>query len=126
MPLATPLVTRKELRQRWILDLLTTKAKQGKGFLNRRSQYCCLGRACEIAIRAGVEISKSKDDAGYVKYGYDNRLLPPAVVRALGIRTAWGAINNEDDSLTRRNDDGATFPQIARIIQHNASMLFTD
>lgn len=133
-------------KQLWLEALESGKFKQGKHALhttNGEDLYCCLGVACIVAIRAGVEVSVGKKVAlaigtdFSVPYG-DGLvfgILPREVQEWLGFRTVAGSISDLDikklqvggleyADLTKANDDGRTFKEIAQTIRNTPELFF--
>lgn len=125
-----------EIKTLWIADLQSGLHLQGKRALKRlnadgKFAYCCLGRLCELAVRAGV-IPESKpeyEDNPVHQYGsgdpeffdsYRTDVLPLAVQKWAGLDSDNPGItlNNRilAHSLAGLNDDGATFEEIAAVI----------
>lgn len=115
------------IKKRWIKALRSGKYKQGKGRLrNEKDEFCCLGVFCDI----------TKDETGgkWGKKGYfgkqgtrgDDCGLPPFVTRFLGMDLNgytfpkyYTAKGRKERSLIGLNDSGASFKQIANIIDKN-------
>ncbi len=111
-----------------IAALRSGEFKQGVRRLRRQhngDRFCCLGVACELYRRefkqgewmkeadilfGQIEVFKLGDRHG------EASVLPPAVRDWLGWSKPSGAIS-EDDCLAQRNDEGATFSEIADLIE---------
>jgi len=108
----------KENFQLWINALRSNKFKQGKGFLQVKDTYCCLGVACEIAIANGVQLTKQLvPDTDHYMFGEEATHLPLKVQLWLGVN-----YNNVvlDDGVvaTHVNDvEHWSFEQIANALQ---------
>ena len=50
----------KENIQKWVDGLLSGEYEQGRGKLNKDGKFCCLGVACEVAIKNGLNLSKEQ------------------------------------------------------------------
>lgn len=76
---------------------------------------CCLG---ELALIAGVA---DWDEGGLLKVrsgiSYSYCTLPN--YKDLGLRSGSGASNNGLTTLANLNDEGVTWPEIAKIIREN-------
>lgn len=109
-----------ERRARWTEALRSGEFKQCKTRLNRNQSYCCLGVACELFKD---EIGIYCDDDGYDSEKY---YMPTSVMKYLNMTTQNGEFlsDDEDRSLSRLNDAGATFCQIADVIDSNPLGLF--
>ena len=117
-------VETKENRQKWVTALRSGKYEQTINQLANidRTAFCCLGIACEIS-------GLGKWETGSVNSIYstesDSRTdrhtttLPQAVQEWLGLRDKYGALAIYDGrcSLANVNDKGATFAEIADIIE---------
>jgi hypothetical protein len=85
--------------------------------------YCCLGVACDLAVKAGVINPPDAqgtftwvDDEGLTHY--ESGLLPHPVQEWLGITSDNPVVFPESDlTLAEMNDDGATFTEIADAIE---------
>lgn len=102
----------------WVAALRSGKYEQGRHALNRNNKFCCLGVLCEVAIERGLPIKKTQQGSSVA---YDGFLAAPseAVYQ-------WAGIDRSGVStLARKNDDGATFEQIARYIESEPPGLFT-
>ena len=116
----------------WVKALRSGKYKQTKEALTRINPdtgeivgNCCLGVACELAVKAGVQLDPyPSGDTLY--YGTENTVLPPAVQKWLGVEDGEGGLKygGKDTSLAVLNDGGKSFKQIARIIEQKAAELF--
>lgn len=129
--------------QKWVEALRSGEYPQTEGKLTRWGAglspalnrtypvgHCCLGVACELAVKDGVEINVMHDERGYVHYDGEDNYLPPSVVEWLGFTKSASSqgVYKEDDnrvlSLAKLNDEGSTFNEIADVIEENAERLF--
>ena len=114
---------------------------QGKGRLQKKHRFCCLGIACLIAEQHGVFVNRALKTGEIVG---SNLTSQPAVKEWLGLKNACGGFleSQEEDvnmdlatslapvatALTELNDDyygkGSTFTQIAAIIRSKPKGLF--
>lgn len=125
----------------WVEALRSGEYEQTRGILTRINSdeepvgHCCLGVACDLAVKAGViEPGKPIGKNGvhprlrYGEPGFSDDLgLPPAVQRWLNVRDGDGrfvTIENGEQFLSSLNDEGATFTEIAAIIEENAEQIF--
>lgn len=107
--------TRATLRANWIAALRSGKYKQGKRKLRVEDRYCCLGVACEVLGIEGV-----KDSEGYYCYSNLFAVAPQKVVEELGLINEVGSRNDGSTNLTRLNDEGKTFEEIANELESGA------
>jgi len=125
---------KKEIAERWIEALKSGKYEQGKMYLRRWGQYCCLGVLCDLAVADGIgewKIGHSWYPVGFeigriTEYHY----LPRAVAQWAGIKNELAPIdlkwlsvqdqqrfrNRLDLSLAVLNDEGYDFKRIAKLI----------
>lgn len=90
-----------------------TRGQLAKGLGNERA-YCCLGVACRL-YRA---------EHPSFRYRGENGDLPQRVQDWLGLADSVGWFGGE--SLARRNDNGASFADIADIIERQPRGLFVE
>lgn len=102
----------KENMRKWVDALRSGEFQQGSGRLSVDGTYCCLGVACEVAIREGVPVEKTRVGASgqYKKvYRYDETalFLPVAVQDWLGLSSVEPTVLYDctDDDCTP-SDDG--------------------
>lgn len=128
----------RENIQKWVDALRSGEYKQGFGYLNQadkrgESRYCCLGVACEVAIRNGLQLDKSDSMDGcrkvrttnggssFHRYYYNNHScdLPYAVARWLGIdRDMQFHYQNSFQGFVGLNDGlELSFSEIADLIE---------
>lgn len=125
----------------WVDTLRSGKFEQTEEALTRLTEEgevaacCCLGVACELALQAGVDITRldgaGRGEAAYQwENGSTEMVLPEPVREWLGLQTyegtyvipGWG--DDVSTSLAEQNDAGATFEQIAEIIEGEPHGLF--
>lgn len=114
-------VTPEEARALWIEALRSGRFKQGKGRLARVEEagveYCCLGVGCEVYIEQGRGLRKKLSGGGYL-YGDCGGTLPEIVRDWLGLEDSTGTLVDRKRNLAGRNDSGATFEEIALLIEN--------
>lgn len=123
------------IADRWIAALRSGKYKQTTGVLCREGAYCCLGVLCELAIEDGIPMEKIAQMA-YGSTGADSEFYEfevlPAIVRTwAGMATSVGGYGTDADmdiiqnthTLAYRNDRGATFKEIADLIEKHKDVL---
>lgn len=99
--------------KKWVSALRSGEFEQGKGQLRRHEGLCCLGVACELAVKDGV----------IPDYDPDHIALPHEVQAWLGLTSNCGkyGINL---FLTNDNDRGDSFTEIADTIERRQEILF--
>lgn len=85
----------KENMRLWVAGLRSRAFVQGRSHLKyipngeKEPKYCCLGVACEVAMRNGVQLKETKGvkELLGVTFRFDARegFLPPSVIDWLGI-----------------------------------------
>ena len=96
-------------------------------------EYCCLGVACEIALRHGVVMAVNVQSSGsYAAKDYDNNkvTLPRSVQQWLGIREDVPMVPHPEQPgsnyipVTRANDDlGWDFEAIAQALERRFKLV---
>ena len=110
-------------------------------------EWCCLGVACDLAVKAGVTLAVTTDETEYIddkgnyrRVAYDTHdgILPQAVMDHFGFKTETGHTGSDEphiprvipsmgettfSSLAQANDYGTTFTQIADFIDENWAAL---
>lgn len=92
-----------------------------------------MGIACEVAIKNGLTIQTRKLSDNSVQYDNEVGTLPPRVKQWLGMKTPSGSLPESlmingvaCGSLASLNDRGASFKEIAEVIESHAHVLFED
>ena len=136
-----------EATTKWIEALRSGKYRKGMEKLhtkdNKGNEYfCCLGVACNISNLATQEVNPlDKGPVTVVSYASptETRMdsLPYEIRLLFGLRNEYGSFYQDNrtraifachhsdlTSLARINDSGATFEQIAKIIELRPEGLF--
>ena len=115
---------KKEIKKQWIEALLSKDYKQTKGKLHDSNGYCCLGVLCQLHCLATSgqwkQLPNMTSEVKVYSYLGEECTLPDEVVD-------WANLETEDyiegenpiTTLTRMNDDGKSFRQIALWIKNN-------
>lgn len=99
----------------WVKDLRTTKDKQGfKTLKDADGNTCSLGRACELAIKAGVIKSYEPTDFR----------VPHAVRQWLGLVDSKGSCLNASSIAYLNDCQKLSFAEIADWIESEPAGLF--
>lgn len=109
-----------EVKNLWIEALRSGEYRQGVGALrNKHDEFCCLGVLCNLHAQAHPEVAAQENNPGMYMNCYGK--LPHAVATWSGV-DEWGTIHKLDDDdieLVALNDDGASFDDIADIIEEH-------
>ena len=105
----------------WVDALRSGKYKQGDMALQTDQTFCCLGVACDLARKAGVEVTLNQDN----EITGEHLGNEPQVKDWLGLRNNSGVLSSTI-SLVSLNDSGISFEIIAATIVKNANKLFID
>jgi len=118
--------TLNPVAKKWVKALRSKKYKQGKSHLNKDGRYCCLGVACDLAVKAGVIEEGVIGSGGSIYYDGGDGVLPDSVAEWLGLSSACGGftVKGKDTDLTILNDGGRRFTTIAKIIESKPDGLF--
>jgi hypothetical protein len=114
---------RKEIAYKWADALRSGIYKQEKKYLSSYWGFCVLGVLCDLyRIKKHLKIHwlVSKTGYSYVFLGH-SKSLPPQVMKWADIKDCFAELNykGEKTSLSKLNDEGFTFPQLADIIEKN-------
>lgn len=110
----------KANRKLWVAALRSGEYKQGKGYLCLNDCYCCMGVLCEVG---GVDKVQTSERLTYA-YNGESQYAPASAVAFVGLFSSRGDMPNSKP-LTLMNDNGASFSQIADIIESEPPGLFT-
>lgn len=115
-----------DLAKKWVAALRSGEYKQAKKSLRTDEGYCCLGVACEIAVKAGLPVTVHFiDKKGFCSYDGGVGVLPEGVMHALRFKSVDGYTEKLQKSLTTLNDiENLTFAEIADYIETNEAELF--
>lgn len=110
----------KDIADRWVAALRSGEYKQTQKTLRRLdNSYCCLGVLCEIL--------ETPCEARTRTYAYDDSVdfLPNSVRIAAGMNSTIGQYHKDGYGfdLATTNDDGASFAEIANIIEKHWEQL---
>lgn len=99
-----------EIKAKWVAALRSGEYKQGRGSLRERDAYCCLGVLCDIHAR----------ETG-CRWGDRNEYLDCSGILPVLVRD-WAGLRLRDPEVDRyclsaQNDNGASFPEIADLIE---------
>ncbi len=112
-----------EVKQKWIAALRSNKYPQGKTALKSNGEFCCLGVLCDLhAQETGAEWEHEiLEEEGHKEMGYylgSRDYCPPKVVKWAGLQDSDPKIKSKvDPRLSFLNDNGATFEEIADLIE---------
>lgn len=119
-----------EFAKEWVAALRSGNYMQGKGYLNKQGNFCCLGVACEIAVKHNVIPSPIKLGEGLYRYGNETFIgsssLPNVVRDWLGLNGSLGDFEGAHGhaDLAAWNDAGISFGRIAELIESEPLRLF--
>ena len=116
---------KKDIAEKWVAALRSDLFVQGKDMLANieRTQHCCLGVLCEIAIENGVRVRVRTEGEEYMRYDGEGYRLPRVVKEWADMMFDDGRLFDEDtedlppDSLAELNDSGLSFKEIADHIE---------
>lgn len=127
-----------EIRAQWTAALRSGEYQQTTGALRNGEGFCCMGVLCDIAVKQEIidEPDKTGDGPVHVWYSYDGAadVLPESVAVWAGLTASDNrnpSVAYRDDmqnprwarrgwvSLGELNDNGATFSQIADLVDAN-------
>lgn len=114
----------ESMKKKWLDALRSNKYQQGRYFLQRKGKFCCLGVLCEIAEVPAVltqDATYTEEIAEGKLYAYDgNTSCPnPILLEKLGLGSTDYSRMEIVDQLTKMNDNGQSFEEIADYIEKN-------
>lgn len=112
----------REHRKLWVEALRSGKYPQGQRKLRTADGFCCLGVACEIS---GLGAWDATNDFKTVGGEYGSRVLPTLVRQWIGLSDAEGDAGN-GVCLAALNDEGASFAELADVIEREPEGLLID
>jgi hypothetical protein len=122
---------RKRLRAEWIAALRSGEYRQTTdGNLRDSYGWCCLGVACDVAVRHGITSEPKMADGECLFEGDATASLPPSVLEAFGIHSDLGDFRDTtlelggEVSLSSANDQGVSFAEIADFIEQHPETVF--
>lgn len=111
----------KEVKRAWVEALRSGEYKQCTGRLRREDGYCCLGVLCDL-YKKDHQDSNWEGNYFFLFHGEHTdtamSYLPEKVIK-------WAGLSSEnpqydgDGTLSGLNDEGATFDEIADVIEGN-------
>lgn len=109
----------QEIKAQWVAALRSGEYKQGRHQLRSPdNDFCCLGVLCNLHAQAHPEIASK--EVSQIAYMGAVGASPNAVVVWANLLTRLGntvSINGVRQYLSRHNDQGRTFAQIADAIE---------
>lgn len=123
-----------KVKKLWVKALKSGKYKQAKNYLCTGDKHCCLGVLCELYNKEMkknnkktlgkllIDVETNRRPKKVVQFGKDVSVLPKAVQKWAGMKTAVGYLPNHRH-LADLNDCGVKFKEIAEIIEINGSYL---
>jgi hypothetical protein len=98
-----------EIAMKWVEALRSGNYKQGQYYIKNNDKFCCLGVLCDISKQ------------GEWKEGHylnNDEYLPEEVMEWAGMKSSSGCFNVKSGrNLSKLNDNGMTFEEIADIIE---------
>ena len=112
---------RKEIADKWVEALRSGEYTQHKGALANadRTEHCCLGVLCELAIKDGVSLHVDSGFEGRTSFNDGGTCLPVDVAHWAGTKSLRGGIGSLTPSLMTMNDKGRPFSEIAAVIEEH-------
>ena len=117
------------IKQRWVSALRSGSYHQGRNFLRRENDYCCLGVLCDLHAQSysqdwtlQEQRTTTQDGTARSIFQYDGfySVLPEQVVEWSGLDAQDPVVAHDEDltSITKLNDlKGLSFEQIADLIE---------
>jgi hypothetical protein len=117
------------IKEKWLSALRSGKYKQGKEALRtKKNKFCCLGVLCDV-YRKETKLGKWDKNPFFSNFAFINTKKNNQTFNSLGILPIsvmdWAGLKNVNptiygnDTLSKLNDNGSTFQEIADIIEKN-------
>lgn len=112
-----------EIKQKWLTALRSGDYKQGKNFLKKDGEYCCLGVLCDLAEKEKVCIATKEElytSSEIISFDLDSKTLPYSVKNWAGLGHYNPFVEHKGYSrnLANLNDvEGLNFEEIADLIE---------
>lgn len=116
-----------EPQKAWLDALRSGEYKQGRDALRNGDNFCCLGVACEVALKQGVELDVKALSSGLYSYDGSEGVVPLKVQDWLGLHTPSGMSHWSSPLMgcTTLNDTSRMpFERIADHLEENADAYF--
>ena len=112
----------QRIKDLWAKALRSGTYEQTPGSLHTIDGFCCLGVRCDLSRKEGNGEWDTYDGEAFVFVEGSKRewdLLPPSVQQWANLASACPIVNLEEGikALSELNDAGATFEQIATLIE---------
>lgn len=113
---------KKNVMKKWVAALRSGKYKQGTGQLreNKGNTFCCFGVLCDISKIGRWSAPKIlpylRQKYNY-SYKQNTAVLPKEVMKWANLKTGNGGYDAYLPPLAIKNDNGATFEDIADLIE---------
>ena len=108
---------KKAIADKWVEALRNGEYEQTTGKLANaeRTEHCCLGVLCELAIKEGLSMAvRLSVEMAY--FNGEDVNLPAEVLDWAGMESALGSYP-DGRALVVLNDEGKPFEQIANVIE---------
>jgi hypothetical protein len=119
-----------ENQESWLKALESDEFKQAIGLLENKGRFCCLGVACILAGRAGLLLNLVTSGHSIGELLGGNLTSQPGVQEWLGLLDAcglpYGKVGMTETVLTKMNDSGKSFKEIAKTIRANPEAYFVN
>jgi len=124
-----------EFKAAWLAALRSGEYKQGRNYLRDGDGFCCLGVACDVALKQGLVPGEWDTNGVFWSLTDSERyVMPESVANAIGLSTCieeskvscnpMVSYNDRDLPLSTLNDGdferqahGLSFTEIANIIE---------
>jgi len=108
----------EQVKEKWLSALRSGDYKQTKSCLHKGDGFCCLGVLCDLYGKEHNVEWKLVDAGIYYEFQDKKAILPLSVIEWAGVEDDNPEICGETP-LSRLNDTGYTFNEIADIIEEH-------
>lgn len=108
-----------DVAKEWVKALRSGEYTQGREWLRRSDNFCCLGVLCDLAVEVGVIPAPEKSSSGVTCYAYDGMVGAPS-----GKVQTWAGLGNPVALIALNDIEKASFEAIADFIESEPEGLF--
>jgi hypothetical protein len=119
-----------DVKSKWLKALRSGEYRQTTSCLRRGDGFCCLGVLTDLAIKEGVlpdwkmydpfatpDIFYVEDVDAHMVMDQQDAVLPATVMEWANLSSRDGTTGLDGTSLAQLNDSGASFDELAEIIE---------
>ena len=107
----------QQVKEKWVSALRSGDYEQTQNYLHKEDGFCCLGVLCDLYGKEHNVVWELVNGDTYYAFQDKKAILPVSVVE-------WAGVEDENPEicktpLSRLNDNGSTFNEIADLIEEH-------